>query len=228
MRRMRINADLSKRAVADAGALPWVASPLPGVARRMLEREGEEVARVTSIVRYAPASRFSAHVHGGGEEYLVLEGTFSDDRGDFPAGAYVRNPVGSKHAPHSDLGCVILVKLWWMHPDDRTQVHIDTTREDLWRPTAQPGIETMPLHRFGAESTALLRLAAGAALPARALPGGEELFVLEGACRDRAGGYGTNFWVRAPVGRAPALHSDAGCRLYLKRGHLLEPPPAPE
>ena len=225
---MRINADLSKRAVADSGALPWVASPLPGVERRMLEREGEEVARVTSIVRYAPASHFSAHTHAGGEEYLVLEGTFSDDEGNFPVGAYVRNPIGSRHAPHSERGCVILVKLWWMHPDDQASLHIDTTREELWRPTEQPGVQTMPLHRFKAESTALFRLAAGAALPARELPGGEEFFVLEGACRDSSGGYGKGGWVRTPVGPAPALDSGAGCRLYVKRGHLLDPPPAPK
>ena len=225
---MRINADLSKRVVVDSGALPWVASPMPGVERRMLERQGGEVARLTSIVRYAPASRFSAHTHSGGEEYLVLEGTFSDDDGDFPAGTYVRNPVGSTHAPHSEGGCVILVKLWWMHPDDQARVHIDTTREELWARTAQPGVETMPLHRFKAESTALFRLAAGAALPARELPGGEELFVLEGACRDAGGSYSKGGWVRSPVGRAPALYGDAGCRLYVKRGHLLDPPPAPE
>ena len=130
---MRINADLSQRAVVASDALPWVASPLPGVERRMLERDGDEVARVTSLVRYAPNSHFSAHTHSGGEEFLVLEGTFSDDYGDFPAGTYVRNPVGSKHTPHTDGGCLILVKLWWMHPDDQEFVRVDTTREDLWR-----------------------------------------------------------------------------------------------
>ena len=164
---MRINADLSQRAVVASDGLPWVASPLPGVERRMLERDGDEVARVTSLVRYAPNSHFSAHTHSGGEEFLVLEGTFSDDYGDFPTGTYVRNPVGSKHRPHTDGGCLILVKLWWMHPDDQEFVRVDTTREDLWRPTDAPGIETMPLHRFGAESVALYRLAAGAELPPR-------------------------------------------------------------
>jgi anti-sigma factor ChrR (cupin superfamily) len=224
---MRINADLSQRAVVASDGLPWVASPLAGVMRRMLERDGDEVARVTSLVRYAAGSHFSAHTHAGGEEFLVLEGTFSDDYGDFPAGTYVRNPVGSKHRPHTDGGCLILVKLWWMHPDDQEFVRVDTTREDLWRATDAPGIEMMPLHRFDAESVALYRLAAGAELPPRELPGGEELFVLEGACRDGDGRYDEGSWVRTPVGEASALFSDRGCRLYVKRGHLLHPPPAP-
>lgn len=225
---MQINADLTKRAVVASDSLPWVASPLPGVERRMLEREGDEVARVTSLVRYAPNSRFSAHTHSGGEEFLVLDGTFSDDYGDFPAGTYVRNPVGSKHTPHTDGGCLILVKLWWMHPDDQEFVRIDTAREDLWRPADAPGIEVMPLHRFGDESVGLYRVAAGAALPPRDLPGGEEIFVLDGACRDVEGDYARGVWVRSPIGRAPALISDEGCRLYVKRGHLRHPPPGPD
>ena len=206
---MRINADLSQRAVVASDGLPWVASPLPGVERRMLERDGDEVARVTSLVRYAPNSHFSAHTHSGGEEFLVLEGTFSDDYGDFPTGTYVRNPVGSKHRPHTDGGCLILVKLWWMHPDDQEFVRVDTTREDQWRATDAPGIEIMPLHRFADESVALYRLAAGAELPPRTLPGGEELFVLEGTCRDVNGSYDEGTWVRCPIGEAPALVSDA-------------------
>ncbi len=84
---------------------------MPGVERRMLERDGDEVARATSLVRFAPNSAFSAHRHGGGEEFLVLEGVFSDESGDFPAGTYARNPVGSRHVPSSELGCVIFVKL---------------------------------------------------------------------------------------------------------------------
>ena len=62
---MLINADLSARAVIDTGALPWVPSPLAGVERKMLERDGGEVARATSVVRYAAGSAFDAHDHGG-------------------------------------------------------------------------------------------------------------------------------------------------------------------
>ncbi len=96
---MEVNADFSQRVVLDTNALDWIPSPLPGVDRRMLDRIGNEVARATSIVRYAPGSSFSAHTHSGGEEFLVLDGVFSDEHGDYGPGFYVRNPVGSAHTP---------------------------------------------------------------------------------------------------------------------------------
>ena len=99
---MQLNADFSRRAVVHAGTLDWVASPIAGVHRRMLDRIGDEVARATSIVRYAPASHFSPHVHDGGEEFLVLDGVFQDEHGDYPTGSYVRNPPNI--APYTWLG----------------------------------------------------------------------------------------------------------------------------
>lgn len=71
---MRLNADFALPVVIRPGDAPWVASPLAGVERQMLDRIGEELARATSIVRYAPGSHFSAHGHPGGEEFLVLDG----------------------------------------------------------------------------------------------------------------------------------------------------------
>lgn len=224
---MKINADLTMPAAVRSDELPWVPSPLPGVERRMLERDGDEVARVTSLVRYAPGSRFSAHTHTGGEEFLVLHGTFSDDYGDFPAGTYVRNPVGSRHAPHSEEGTTILVKLWWMHPDDQDFVRIDTRQEDLWQAAEFPGVDVMPLHAFNDETTALYRLAPGSELPERVLDGGEEIFVLDGALDGADGEYGAGSWRRTPVGRGTALASTAGARLFVKRGHLRSPPSGP-
>ena len=98
---MELNADFSRRVAVHAGRLPWVASPMSGVERRVLDRIGDEVARATSIVRYAPGSHFSPHTHGGGEEFFVLEGVFQDEQGEFPAGSYVRNPRTTRHKPGS-------------------------------------------------------------------------------------------------------------------------------
>ena len=139
----------------------------------------------------------------------------------------MRNPVGSRHEPRSDEGAVILVKLWWMHPEDQDFVRVDMTREDLWRPSGQKGVEVMALHAFEAESNALFRLAPGASLPARSLPGGEEIYVMAGSCRDGLGDYGEGTWLRNPIGEASELASESGCRLYVKSGHLKNLPPTP-
>jgi quercetin dioxygenase-like cupin family protein len=119
---MRLNEDLRHRTLVHAASMDWAASPAKGVERRMLFRIGEEKARATSIVRYAPGSRFSRHGHPGGEEFLVLEGTFQDETGDFPTGTYVRNPPGTGHAPHADTGCTIFVKLWQFRNNDHERV----------------------------------------------------------------------------------------------------------
>src|SRR3954453_14131834 len=122
---MDLNADFGARAAVHSARLDWTPSPIPGVDRRMLDRIGDEVARATSIVRYAPHSHFSPHIHGGGEEFLVLDGIFQDEHGDYPAGSYVRNPSSSRHTPGSASGCVLFVKLWQFDLKDRTPVRPD-------------------------------------------------------------------------------------------------------
>ncbi|HEX5320315.1 MAG TPA: cupin domain-containing protein, partial [Stellaceae bacterium] len=148
---MEINADFSRRVAIHAAGMPWVPSPIAGVERRMLDRIGDEVARATSIVRYAPESRFSAHTHGGGEEFLVLDGVFEDEHGDYPAGSYVRNPPATRHIPGSAPGCTLFVKLWQFEPADRTEVRIDTGRM-LWDMSPdRHGVELIPLFRDARE-----------------------------------------------------------------------------
>ncbi|MGB3613999.1 MAG: cupin domain-containing protein, partial [Elainellaceae cyanobacterium] len=176
---MKLNADLAQRAVVSTEELPWQDSPMAGVQRRMIERNGEEVARATSIVRYAPRSYFSAHTHGGGEEFLVLDGIFSDEHGDYGPGTYVRNPVGSSHTPHSKDGCTILVKLRQMRPEDQQQVTIDTCNGG-WSPGLVPGLQVLPLHAHGTEQVALVKWAPGTQFQPHRHWGGEEIFVLNG------------------------------------------------
>ena len=216
---MKLNADLSQRAIVASADLPWVDSPMAGVQRRLLERDGEEVARATSLVRYAPGSHFAAHVHGGGEEFLVLEGVFSDENGDYPAGTYVRNPVGSKHAPASASGCTILVKLWQMQPTDQQRIVVDTTQAP-WQPGLVPGLQVMPLHHYGTEHVALVKWAPGTQFQRHAHYGGEEIFVLAGVFEDEHGRYPAGSWLRSPSGSIHTPFSQAGCTIYVKVGHL--------
>src|SRR5579862_645998 len=149
---MELNADFSRRVVVHAARLPWVPSPMAGVERRMLDRIGDEVARATSIVRYAPRSRFSPHTHGGGEEFLVLDGVFQDERGDYPAGTYVRNPPTSRHTPRSEAGCTILVKLHQFDPTDRTDIRLDTNAIAPITSKTRPGVLTVPLYADSREN----------------------------------------------------------------------------
>ena len=205
-----IRADFREPIVLATDELPWVDSPMAGVTRRRLDRIGEEVARATSIVRYAPGSSFSAHTHGGGEEFYVLEGTFADEHGEYPAGSYVRNPAGSRHTPSAPLGCVLFVKLWQMDLDDQEFVRI---RDARGRVVDRPG-----------ERVRIDRWSAGDTVPDRAPPGGLELFVIEGSLQ--WGGSPTTTlrrggWIRVPGGTpTPLTVGPDGARVYLKTGRV--------
>ncbi len=216
---MRINADFSQRVVVRPEDYNWVSSPAMGVERMMLDRIGDEVARATTIVRFAPGSQFDAHTHGGGEEFMVLEGVFSDETGDYPAGTYVRNPIGTTHKPHTDEGCTILVKLHQFDESDTAHFHIDTTKAQF-QPGQVGGLSVLPLHSAVNENVALVRWAPGTRFNAHQHWGGEEIFVLEGTFQDEHGSYPAGTWIRSPHLSRHTPFSDEGCLIYVKTGHL--------
>lgn len=156
---MLVNADFAHPAIVAPHQYRWTSSPQGGVERVMLDRVGAERARATSIVRYASGSRFPRHLHPGGEEILVLSGTFSDENGDYPAGWYLRNPPGSSHQPFSAEGAVIFVKLWQMRSDEDRRVRIDTRDPKAWRHC--DGREVRALFADEIESVCLQRVPAG-------------------------------------------------------------------
>lgn len=217
---MQINADFAKRVAMHADEIDWAGSPTPGVSRRMLDRIGGEVARATSIVRYDPDSRFPAHVHGGGEEFVVLDGVFQDEHGDFPAGTYVRNPPTSRHTPGSAPGCVIMVKLWQFDPGDRIHVIIDTNRIGAVADPARPGVAVTPLFRDAREDVRVERWGSGATIDF-AWTGGAELFVLEGGFIQDGERFRRHSWLRLPGdGKTTATAGPEGAVVWTKTGHL--------
>jgi ChrR Cupin-like domain len=219
-RTVSLNADFTKRVVVHAARLDWKPSPTPGVERRMLDRIGDEIARATTIVRYAPGSRFSPHVHDGGEEFLVLEGVFQDEHGDFPAGSYVRNPPQSRHTPGSKLGCTMFVKLWQFDLTDRTPVRIDTNKMALHEVKEREGVRLMPLFKDAREDVRIEQWAPRTLIEFDP-DGGLEILLLEGVfsavgeiCKPQS-------WMRLPVGeRFNARVGNDGCRVWIKEGHL--------
>jgi anti-sigma factor ChrR (cupin superfamily) len=217
---MRINADFTKRASVHAGESDWVPSPMPGVERRMLDRVGDEVARATSIVRYAPGTAFSPHTHLGGEEFFVLEGIFQDERGDYPAGSYVRNPPTSRHTPGSQAGCTIFVKLFQFDPADRAHVNVDTRRADAVAAAGRRNVTLIPLFNDGREDVRIEDWQADANVVLD-VPGGFEALVLAGDFEEGGETFARHSWLRLPkASRLTAVAGAAGARLWIKTGHL--------
>lgn len=214
-----LRADFSRREIVDTGRMPWQASPLAGVDRKPLDRIGGEVARATSLVRYAAGSHFDPHEHLLGEEFLVLRGTFSDEWGDYCAGTYVRNPPGSSHRPFSRDGCEIFVKLRQFAPDDCQRVLVDGSSA-AWLPGPVSGLSVLPLHQHGTERVALVRWAPGARFKAHCHWGGEEIMVLDGVFSDEYGDYPAGTWLRNPHRSTHVPFSEPGCLIWVKAGHL--------
>ena len=224
---MQLNADFGVRAAVHGGKLAWQASPMAGVERRMLERMGDEVARATTIVRYAPGSQFSPHVHTGGEEFLVLEGVFQDEHGDFPAGSYIRNPPQSSHTPGSDAGCTIFVKLWQFDMADRNQVRLDTNAMGFDPDPERASVKAMPLFSDARERVALERWQAGAevVLDAR---NGLEVLVLDGGFEEGGEQFLPQSWLRLPKdSSSTAIAGHGGVTVWTKRDHLSVQPQPP-
>jgi hypothetical protein len=212
---MEINADFTQRVAIKTASLDWTSSPSPGVDRRMLDRIGDEVARATSIVRYAADSRFPEHVHGGGEEFIVLEGVFQDEHGDYPAGWYIRNPPTSAHTPRSDLGCTIFVKLWQFDPADRLQIKRDMSKLELVPDPERPGVAGAELFSDDREVVRVEQWAAGTTVHL-GVEHGAELLVLEGSITEGETHLDRHDWLRLPPGSTLSAHAGVGAKLWIK------------
>jgi anti-sigma factor ChrR (cupin superfamily) len=217
---MNLNEDLSQRIVRHAESLAWQPSPQGGVMRRMLERHGAELARATSIVRFAPGAFFPSHEHGLGEECFVIEGVFEDAAGRYGPGTYLRNPPGSSHAPSSAAGCTLFVKLRYGSIGEGDRIVVDSTRS-AWHPGMVEGLQVLPLSAVGTEHTALVRWAPGTHFHAHRHWGGEEILVLDGVFEDEHGHYPVGTWIRSPHMSVHQPFSTQGCTILVKTGHLV-------
>jgi quercetin dioxygenase-like cupin family protein len=217
---MRINDDFTRPIIVHAARQDWVPSPAPGVERRMLFRIGEEKARATSLVRYAPGSAFPRHTHTGGEEFVVLDGVFQDEHGDYPAGAYIRNPPGTSHVPASKDGCTIFVRLWQFRADDRAQTVRQPGEGKQVPPRAGTTGATI-LFDDGHEEVRFEDWQADAGVMVENTKG-LEFFVVSGGLTIGDETLEPGTWGRLPAGmdlRAEASHS--GARIWIKRGPLM-------
>ncbi len=215
---MNLNMDFTQRVVIETAQMDWSASPSPKVFRKRLARENAESGHATSVVKYTAAASFEKHNHPNGEEILVLSGVFSDEHGDYPAGSYIRNPDGSSHAPFSETGCVLLVKLCQFQNTDTQSIRVDT-HNTAWRPGIG-GLQVMPLHSHLHENTALVKWPKGEVFQPHTHFGGEEIFVLSGTFKDEYGSYPTGTWIRSPHGSRHHPFVEEETIIWVKTGHL--------
>ena len=215
-----LNGDLTKPTAARAIDMDWSSSPSGTVWRKRFHRVGPaESGQVTSVVRYEPDSTFPSHDHPEGEEILVLDGVFSDEHGDWPAGTYLLNPEGFRHAPFSNPGCLLFVKLRQFPGLDREHHVIDTTQR-AWTASEEAGVQLMPLYRQSGftDEMRLERWEAGSSPAERHYEDGAEVFVVEGSFRDGDGEYPQHSWLRLPPGATHNPRTEDGCTLYIKTG----------
>ena len=207
--------DFNQRVHVELGRQPWQDSPAAGVQRKRIELIGTEQPKLTTLVRFAPGSHFDEHSHDGGEELYILSGVFSDASGDYPAGTYVRNPPGTKHAPYTQQGCTLFVKLRQFQPGDQQQFAINI-HDNQWEYSHHYNIRQLSLHQFGDEAVRLLRINAGGQIKPTLYPHGIEIFVIDGSLIDDCGYYAEWDWVRYPRGTQLSLSSHTGCLIYMR------------
>lgn len=223
---MKINGNLKLFASAHFDAAKYIASPSYGVNRFMLDRIGEEKARATTIVEYKPNSKFPPHTHIGGEEFIVLEGTFRDEFGDFPEGTYVRNPIGSEHAPWvEEDGCTIYVKLLQMAD---TGEGTDPLHVSLDQSAGTSHSYGTHLHLYSnketGEEVGIYWLEANEPIPHTQGLDGEELLVIKGSVKYESEIFEKWGWLRFPPvsSRSPVVAGPNGAQIFCKSNHLSE------
>lgn len=217
---MLLNSDFSKRVVLLPTEQQFVPSPMAGVSRILLDRAGDEIARATSIVRYAAGAGYHQHRHDGGEEILVLDGIFADEHGEYPTGTYLRNPPGTSHTPFSVTGCTLLVKLWQFAATDLTPLLLRPDQQQ-WQPGVIEGLTVLPLHDYDGVQTALVRFAPNTNFKRHVHVGGEEILLLQGCLYDEFGQYPQGSWLRSPAYSQHQPFTKAeGALLYVKVGFI--------
>jgi len=211
-----LNLDFSQSLAIDTEKMTWTGSPAQGVVRKPLARAEQERGHATSIVRYEAEARFKRHRHPLGEEILVLEGLFSDEQGDYGPGSYMRNPPGTGHAPFSQQGCTLFVKLHQFAAQDNKQFVLNT-HGGKWQ-YKREGQQVMSLHHYGEEQVMLIKIMAGGIIEVPEHVGGEEILILSGELCDKDALYSAGTWLRRPNHEVLSAREDS--LIWLKTGHF--------
>lgn len=210
-----LNVDFTQPVIIETETIDWQCSPAEGIRRRALEREHEESGLATTIVSFDAGASFAQHTHTGGEEFFVLEGTFSDEHGDFHRGSYLRNPPGTQHKPFSQSGCVIFVKLCHMRSVNEIATYVDTSSA-RWEQTDNEGQAVQHLYETRDESVQLVALQVNTSLRVQRQDRGLEILIIEGQLSVNGKQYPALTWMRFPPGMPIAIDSHTACKYWCK------------
>jgi len=233
-----LNADKTVTQLVQTSALTWdETSAGSGVFRKKIERLGMKDARATTLVKFGPGMSFPEHSHWGGEEFIVLRGTWSDAFGDFPEHLYIRNYIGSKHSPSmGGQGVLILVRLGQMsrqHPEPEhkswqvsPEVCLAQGRKITFPQDTgdkePPTIARLDVFQSPLEQVSFQMWPANTKIPYQTPENGAEIFVMGGGFESGLGVHDQHSWVRmAQSGEMlVARTGPEGAYVYVKEGHL--------
>lgn len=217
-----VNADLTRHVIVHTADMAWEETGHPGIRQKRLERLNDPVkGRETLLMRLDPDTALPTMETPARMEIYVVEGAYTDEHGDHPAGTYIQYPPGFSHSPSSKAGCVLFVK----RRNGRGGEHlvIDTNRDE-WQPWGHRGGKMIRFYKDdgGFEAAHIGDMRPNAQIPEHDHPGGEEIFIFGGAMADEFGVCKPGTWVRFPVGlRHTPASLDDGCKLYVREGDVL-------
>ncbi len=219
-----VHDDFNKRIVVKPNDYSWTSLSIPGIQHMTLDRIGGKLNCATTLVRYTQDSGIPENIHYGDLEFFVLDGTLTDEHGEYSSGAYVRNPKGTCSPPSiAAKGSTLFMKSHPFPKNDKQHTVIDTEKA-TWRPGVVEGLQVMPLHEYEGEHVALVRWAPHTQFNLHSHRGGEEILVLEGVFYDEYDCYPTGTWIRSPhLSRHTPFTKEEGALIYVKVGHLVSP-----
>ena len=227
--------DMSVRVVGLPDDADWRPTRHAGLEMRVLERLGGDAPRISAQLRLAAGASSAALGHEAGLELLVQRGEIEALDSVWPAGLYVRLPVGGAERldrlvlgadddADASPGALLYVASGHIAAEDTEQRRIDTREESRWLPGPVTGTEVQPLHGHGSANVMLIRWRGAVAFRPRLDPLGEEVLVLRGCLHDAGGDYPAGSWIRNPVPAWQSWSGDPGTLIHYKSGHFASPP----
>jgi len=213
-----LNMDFSQGACLRPDDLEWLSGSIDGASYAYLERDNGGSSHASYFLRLTAGASFSLQSNVRGVELFVLEGTFSDTAGDYPAGTYIRNPLGIIDNFLTQEGCKLFIKLDQFSKEDIA--HVVTRPQDRQWQNGIGSLKVLGLHAHNTESSALVAWPKNEVFQSHNHMGGEEIVVISGRFIDEHGEYPAGTWIRSPHMSKHFPRVEEETLIYVKVGHL--------